>query len=322
MKVLVSGAGGFLGRHVVQRLLDRGHQVRAMLRPAADIPSWNGEVEIFRADLRSHGDLKSAFDGQDAIIHLAAPVRGDEDTQFASAVIGTERLLTAMSQTKTKRIVHVSSLVVYDWARIHAVMDEQSPTVSDIYGRGGYTIAKVWQERVVFRFAARHQWDLTVARPGFVWGREHADVGGMGRRFGGVYVMFGPFTRHPLTHVENCAACLVTALGNPSAVGKVFNIVDDDRIRVWRYASEHRKRSGGRGFMLPIPYYAGLAAASLASFVGRKFFGSRAKLPSLLVPRQYEAQFKPLRYSTRRLKTDLGWQPSLTFEQCLNATYK
>src|ERR1700694_6097396 len=99
MKALVTGANGFLGRHVVGALLARGIQVRAMVRPAVRLEAlgWPSSVEIFRADLRTSRELKSAFDGIDVLLHLAAVVTGGEDAQFAATVAGTELLLEAMA---------------------------------------------------------------------------------------------------------------------------------------------------------------------------------------------------------------------------------
>src|SRR5262245_23224058 len=114
MKVLVTGAGGFLGRYVVAELCARGHMVRAMLRPAAAALDWAREVEVVRADLTAN-DLRPAFVDVDAVVHLAAKTSGSE-VELASAVDGTERLLQAMAHTQTRRLVHVSSLVVYDWS--------------------------------------------------------------------------------------------------------------------------------------------------------------------------------------------------------------
>ena len=244
MKVLVSGASGFLGRYVVARLLERGHSVRAIVRPASPDPSWKGEVEIFRGDLRVHDNLATAFDGIDALMHLAATTSGDEDVQFTSTVVGTEKLLEAMSKSSVKRLVHVSSIVVYDWARAKRIMDEKTPLLSDMYGMGAYAIAKVWQERVASRAAAAHSWELTIMRPGFIWGPQQAVIGGMGRIFGRFYVMFGPFTRLPLTHVVNCANCLVAALECQGAIGKSFYVIDGDQIRVLRYVREFIRRTG------------------------------------------------------------------------------
>lgn len=296
MKILVSGASGFLGQYVVARLLERGHSIRAILRPASSIASRTGDLEIFRADLRVSDKLVRAFDGIDAVVNLAAAVSGDEDAQFASTVVGTERLLEAMSKTSVKRLVHISSFVVYDWARAKRLIDEDTPLLNDIYKMEGYTIAKVWQERVVSRAAAAHSWKLTILRPGFIWGPQHAVIGGMGRIFGRVYVMLGPVTRLPLTHVVNCADCVVAALECSASVGEAFNVIDGDQIRVLRYVREYTRRTGSRAILVPVPYRLGLAVAQFASFVSRKLFGKKGQLPSILMPWRYERQFKPLRF--------------------------
>src|SRR5450759_2258860 len=110
MRVLVSGAGGFLGRYVVDRLLERGHNVRAIIRPASAVPEWRSEVDIFHADLRNSDKLESVFDGIDAVLHVAAATSGNEDVQCSSSVVGRERFLYAMAKSAVKRLVHVSSL--------------------------------------------------------------------------------------------------------------------------------------------------------------------------------------------------------------------
>jgi len=321
MKVLVTGGGGFLGRSVVSRLLERGHAVRAIVRPSSPNPSWPDAVEVFRADLRVEEGLASAFDGIDAVLHLAAATSGNEDMQFASTVVATERFLDAMAKSAVKRLIHVSSLVVYDWSKAKSCMDENTALEDNPYAMGGYTIAKIWQERVVSHFAKKHSWDLTIARPGFIWGADHAQIAGMGRQFGRIYLLFGPFTRLPLSHVDNCADCLLAAVENPAASGEIFNIIDGDEVRVWQYVREYARRSGQRGFLLPVPYRVGLGLAQLAAFTSRRLFGSKGKLPSLLTPRRFESQFKPMRFSNQKLRAKLKWTPSLSFKQCLDRTF-
>jgi nucleoside-diphosphate-sugar epimerase len=200
MRVLVTGAGGFLGHQIVSQLLERGHSVRAMVRPASAEPHWGRDVEVFRADLRVSDNLTDAFENMDAVMHVAAATSGSEDIQFASSVVATERLLEAMSNSFVKRLVHVSSLVVYDWESAVGVLDEDTPLLNNPFDMGAYTIAKLWQERVVKNYAQAHDMDLTIMRPGFIWGTNHAKIAGMGRRFGRFYLLFGPFTRLPLSH--------------------------------------------------------------------------------------------------------------------------
>ena len=321
MRVLVTGAGGFLGRYVVDGLLKRGHSVRAMIRPASAAPDWGSAVEILRADLRSDDNLVPAFDGIDTVLHLASATSGNEDVQFASTVVATERFLDAMAKSSVKRLVHVSSLVVYDWSRAKRTLDEDTPLLNNIYDMGGYTIAKVWQERVVSKLASANSWAVTIMRPGFIWGHEHAQIAAMGRRFGRTYLMFGPFTRLPLSHVVNCADCLVAAVESPAAAGESFNVIDGDNIRVWRYVREYAKRTGQPGILIPIPYRLGLGVAFLALLVSRTLFGKKGKLPSLLVPRRFESQFKPVRFGSQKLKDKLSWSPPLSFDACLKETY-
>jgi nucleoside-diphosphate-sugar epimerase len=323
VRVLVSGANGFLGQRIVELLLKRGHSVRAVIRPTSIEPhEWRGKVETFRADLRAHDDLVSAFAGVDSVIHAAAATSGNEDIQFASSVVATERFLEAMARSSVKRLIHVSSLVVYDWACATGTMDEDTPLDKDIYSMGAYTIAKVWQERVVSRYAAAHGWQLTIMRPGFIWGSQHAAIAGMGRHVGRVYLLFGPLTRLPLSHVVNCADCLVTATEHPLAIGENFNVIDGDEIRVWRYAREYAAGMQQPGLLVPIPYRIGLGIAKLASLMSRMLFGKKGKLPSLLVTRRFESQFKPLRFSSQKVRDILKWRPPLNFDECLKLTYR
>ena len=277
MKALVTGAGGFLGRFVVEKLLQRGHSVRAIVRPRSTGPAWGGDVEIFPADLRVGANLSLAFDGVDAVIYLAAATSGSEDVQFASSVVGTERFLGAMAQSSVKRLVHISSIAVYDWSSIRNVMDEMSPVAENVYEMGAYTMAKVWQERLVTRSASTNGWDLTIMRPGFIWGPGHSQIAGMGRQFGRLYFTFGLGTRLPLSHVLNCADSIVLTLETPLHGIHTFNVFDADDVRVRRYVTEYRRRSGKPGWIVPIPYRAGLGLATLAAMTSSGGFRQKGQ---------------------------------------------
>jgi UDP-glucose 4-epimerase len=322
MRALVTGANGFLGQSVVAALLAQGHTVRALVRPATAVEKigWPAAVEIVRGDLRSARELAPAFADVDVLVHLAAAVTGGDDAMFASTVSGTERLLTAMAGTACRRIVLASSFAVYDWSAIHGTLDENSPITSGtkLYGRDGYAIAKSWQERITRRFAAQHGWDLTVLRPGFIWGRDHGYLGALGQQIGRLHFVVGPFTHLPLTHVDNCADLFARAAADPRAIGQTLNVVDGPGARIWGYLGEYMRGSGEGGLRLPVPYTVafGMVRLAFATILKRN-----EKLPSVLVPCRFEARMKPLRYTNRRAQELLGWRPPLDYAECLRRTY-
>jgi 2-alkyl-3-oxoalkanoate reductase len=320
MRALVTGANGFLGRHVVGALLARDIEVRAMVRPAASLEAPSSSVEVFRADLRSSCGLRRAFEGVDVLLHLAAVVSGGEDAQFAGTVVGTERLLDAMAHSACRRLVLCSSLSVYDYSSIHRALDEGSPLhkVPDIYTRDGYTIAKWWQERVTRRFAERHGWDLTVLRPGFIWGRDHGYLAALGQQFGWHHLVIGPLTRIPMTHVENCADVFALAAADARARGQTLNVIDGPGERIWTYFSDYIRGSGQPGWRVPVPYW---LAISMVRLGYATVFRSATKMPSILIPRRFESRLKPLRFENRRLRETLRWTPLLDYYQCLEKTY-
>ncbi len=325
MRVLVTGASGFLGRHVVSSLGARGHAVRALVRPASrvDGPGWSDRVEVVRADLRAPGDLSAPLRDVDVVVHLAAAVTGGEDAQFAAGVVGTERLMAALPGSTVRRVVLASSFSVYDWTTASGTLDESSPVVEAprLYERDGYAVAKVWQERVTRQWAAGASWQLTVLRPGFIWGRDHGYLACLGEAAGRIHLTLGPRTRLPLTHVENCADLFSLVVDHPGAAGETFNVVDGDDVRAWRYLGDHVEGTGSRWIRVPVPYLVARFGVEVAHRASRWIYGETAKLPSILVPCRFVARFKPLRFSNAKLRDRLGWSPPIDYETCLSRTY-
>jgi len=247
-------------------------------------------------------------------------VSGDDDAMFASTVGGTERLLAAMARSSCRRLVLASSFAVYDWSAIRGTLDEDSPVepAADVYRRDGYTIAKWWQERVTRRLAEEHGWDLTVLRPGFIWGRDHADLSALGLGAGRFHLVIGPRVRVALTHVENCADLFVEAATDPRAVGCTFNVVDGPGERVWTFLAAHLRGTGRRALRIPVPWS---AAFAMVRFAHATCFDGASRLPQILVPCRFESRLKPLRFTNRRAQEVLGWKPPLDLGACLTRTY-
>ena len=323
VKALVTGAGGFLGRHVVAALLARGHEVRALVRPAADVSGlgWPSSVELVRADLRAARELEAAFDGVEV---LRPPRRGRDRGRGRAVRRGGRRDRAAPRRDGAHHLPPRSSSRAASrsttGARSTGTLDEDSPLEAGdaLYERDGYTIAKAWQERVTRRLAGQHGWDLTVLRPGFIWGRDHAYLAALGQKIGKLHVVIGPFSRIPLTHVENCADLFAVASADPRARGRTFNVVDGEGPRIWTFLGEYLRGTGERGFRVPVPYWLAYGVVRLAY---DHLFDKNPKLPHVLVPCRFEGRLKPLRFSNRRAREVLGWTPPLDHAACVARTY-
>jgi nucleoside-diphosphate-sugar epimerase len=318
VRVLVTGATGFLGRSLVAALRRRGHDVRVLVRPAAKTEGlFDASVEVARADLRGSSLLTPILKGIEVVLHLAAAVRADENEALATTVAGTQRLLDAITEVGTRRLVLASSVAVYDWHLARGALIEETPLTQDFERRRAYTLTKYWQEQIVRRTSGI---EFVILRPGFIWGRGREWVDGVGQRLGGFVFIPGPLRQLPLTHVENCAEWFVDAAEVDRAAGLVLNLFDSERISVWRYGREWSARSGVRARLIPVPWVGAVGLVALASLANRMLFSGHAKLPSVLDRPRFEARFKPLRFPNHRLLSVLGPQ-RFSWADALRQTY-
>jgi nucleoside-diphosphate-sugar epimerase len=324
VKVLVTGAGGRLGRHVVEDLVAGAHTVRAVLRPGRSPNAFASiaGVEIARADLRAAQDLGVLLNGVDAVIHLAAAMSGSDAARFSETVLGTERLFDAIDRATVRRVILCSSFSVYDWLAAGGTVDESLATSPDIYASGGYASAKLWQERLAQRRAAQG-WQLTILRPGFIWGAgNELPLGSLGPRFGRLQVVLSPLRTLPFTHFVNCARAFRDALESPQAIGAIVNIVDPESITAWRFAGEAARRSGARTLRVPVPHLVAWPLVRFVTLAARALLGPTAHLPAVLVPQRFAQGYRPLRYSTDRALDVLRWKPPLSTLAALDATWE
>jgi nucleoside-diphosphate-sugar epimerase len=326
LRFLVTGANGFLGRHVVSALCASGHQVRACVRPSAEIGSLESDplVEVQRVDLKSDPNLSDYLTDVDAVLHLAAAMQGSDFSRFQETVTLTERLFDAMRVAGTKRLVLCSSFSVYDWDQAPRIIDEDSVLLDGeaVYSRGGYASAKLWQERLARRAASDAGWKLTIVRPGFIWGRgNECPSGSMGPIWKRMHFVFAPSRRLPFTHVENAADCLRAAAENDDAVGETLNLVDGYDLTAWQFQGEVLRRGQERGIRLGIPYWLAWPAILAVFRLARIVLGPGIKLPSSFMPAGFAQGYKPHEFSTERLKRVLGWRPPLSLEEAFEATF-
>lgn len=314
MKVLVTGAGGFLGRAVTAAAARAGHETLAMVRPASAGRGTPPGVTEVAGDLRQRGPWCDAMD-VDAVVHCAAAF-GDLASQLAGTVLATENLLAALPE-RTRRIVHVSSLSVYDFdqPRLGGVMDEATPLETAPLRRDAYTQTKLMQERLVREHAARTGAALVVVRPGAIYGPGKDWDAGRALRAGGLDLVFAPLSRMRLIHVDNCADAIVAALIAPAETPVTVDLIDPEQPSHWRFHAMARRAGVATGVGVPVPYWMVCGLGLAAKLASRLFFQGRARLPELLDPPRQRVRWRPLRYPNARARAALGWEPRLTLAQ-------
>ena len=168
MKALVTGGGGFIGRHVVDRLLERGDMVTVFARGTYPDIEARG-ARLIQGDLQSAGDVTAACAGQDVVFHVAAKagVWGSFDSYYGPNVTGTHNIIEGCRRQDVSRLVFTSSpSVVFD-NRHHRGADESLPYPERF--ENPYSETKAMAERMVLE--ADGQTLRTVAlRPHLVFG--------------------------------------------------------------------------------------------------------------------------------------------------------
>lgn len=331
MRLLVTGAAGFLGRHTVAEALSRGHQVRAMVRrhtrasPGHDLGERPG-LELTIADLRAGAPLDQDLDDVDVVIHLAAVTTGDLPAQLSGTVRTTEHLLSELRRSAVRRVVGVSSLAVYDYAalRVGETLDEDSPVEADPRRRSPYVQAKLAQEEQLAALGAEHGFDVATIRPGMAYGAHHLWHDLRGIDVGPVQVRVGDRRRMPLVYVEHCAEALVRAAevlaGDPQVLaGRPVNLVDPDPPTVGDYARELGPRPGVR-FVTRVPWWAVRGVVAGVDRANHRWFDGRARLPSIASSPELHARFKPLQFSGERARVVLGWSPERSWREAIAAS--
>jgi 2-alkyl-3-oxoalkanoate reductase len=310
MRVLLTGASGFLGRHVAAALVDAGVQVRGLARNAAPV---HPAVEPFVADLASSQDLEAAFLGVDVLVHLAASMRGPASLLERDNLEGSRRLLQAMARSATRRVVLASSLSVYNWMRVDRTLSEEDELLDDssLAQCDAYARSKALQEQLTRAFARTNGCTLTVLRCAAIWGANFWADFVLGKRWRGVQAVVAPRAPARLVYLHNAVDAFVKAAQREAGGELVLNLVDESKISNWQYARIVQKHRGG--VLIPMPYAAGWLAARCAS----RMVPRPNRLPYFLRPAPFQTLHKPAACANAAVRARLEWTPRFTVQQAL-----
>ncbi len=308
-KVLVTGANGLIGRHLVNRLLQEGNRVRLFVRRPPEAAFMNdSNVEVFLGDLGDPAAVDRAVADTEIVYHVGAAMKGGAHDHERGTVCGTKNIVDSVLRHDVKRLVYISSLSCLHAAVAQrgAVITEDWPIEPSPAKRGAYTQAKTAAEKIVLDAVRERHLRTVVLRPGRVFGPGMTLLTPeVARKMGNFLVILGDGTRElPLVYVEDVIDAIVLAAKVSEFDGSVFHIVDRTRITqnqvVRDYISKDAKKAKVVHVPLAIVYSLALGFEVLSKILNRPVPLSVYRVKSALARMQFDCS---------RAENDLGWRP-------------
>ncbi|MEM2920733.1 MAG: NAD-dependent epimerase/dehydratase family protein [Candidatus Bathyarchaeia archaeon] len=322
MKVLVTGASGFIGGHLTERLVERGYEVIAFVRKTSDLRLLKSlDIELRYGDLGDAESLREAVPGVDCVFHLAAyyTFHGKKDLYQKLIVDATRCLMKSCLDERISRFVYTSTTEVIGPVSGSPGDEETPPNPRYVYGK-----AKARAEEIVREFG-RSGIGYTILRPTGVYGpRCVNDVS----YYFIMYVLKGGFMSRLLpgkgnnlvhfTHVDDVIQGHVLALEKEKAVNQTY-IIGSDQAITYNKAYEVISRVGGR-YKTPLHVPVAFAKAAvlpmelLMKVLGMENFMYHVSTISAMQEDRY--------YSNDKAKKELGFRPRYDFETGMEETIR
>jgi nucleoside-diphosphate-sugar epimerase len=302
VKVLVTGAAGFIGSTLVRRLAvhDR-FQVRAAARSAPR--DLSPAVEVVGCDLTENADWAAQLDGMDAVVHLAARVHMMRDTAADPSaeyqrvnVAGTLNLARQAAACGVRRFVFLSSIKVHGESGTYRESDVPAP--QDAYGKSKH-VAEVGLRSV----AADTGLEITIIRPPLVYGPGvRANFAALIRavRRGTPLPLGAVHNRRSLVAVDNLVDFIITCMEHPAAANETFLVSDGDDLSTSELVRRLARAIGRPAHLVPVP--AGLLV------LGATVVGKRAMVRRLL---------DSLQADITKARKQLAWVAPVSVDEAL-----
>ena len=290
-RVLVTGAAGFTGRHVVAALLDAGAQVTAVVRPNGSTASFDEQVQQLAVDIRDPDAceqlLQTSAPNIDTIFHVAAVFRTvgvSREELFESHVTATENLIHSASRSGLRRFLHVSTIGVQGPNPPANASEEAAANPAD-----DYQITKYQGEQAALKLGAEVDVPVTVVRPCAIYGagddRFLKIIRPISRKR---FTMIGTGNgRFHLVHVKDLAHGMLQAAKSQGAIGEIITLGGEEIPTLREFVEMIASKTGGGTLPIKVPYQLVYAAGYVCEKLCRlinvepplhrrrvKFFGS------------------------------------------------
>jgi len=312
MKVLVTGASGFLGSHVAGQLAHDGHSVRVLLRATSDRAFLRGlELEEALGDVRQPESLPAALAGVDAVVHAAGLVKARSEREFDSVNVGgTANLLTALNGGRAPRFVYISSLAAHGPSGDGQPRPSRAPAAPvSAYGR-----SKLRAETIVRSWAGDGR-PAVIIRPPAIYGPRDRELLPFFRlaRWRLASLLVDGRNAISIVYVEDAArAAALAATSEAEPPPAATYSLDDGAVYTWRdmlAAVEHGV--GRKALRLPSPVWAFSAAASLSELYG----ALRRRAVTFSRDKVREMRQRYWVCSHHEIERDLGWRPRVKLDE-------
>ncbi len=315
MLALVTGGQGFIGSHLCERLLRKGHRVRVLARPRSDLIYLKGlQVEVVFGDLTGDGDLNQAVAEVDWAFHLAGALKGFHEADLMRVNReGTRRLTDACSThaPNLSRFLLVSSLAAVGpspGGRL-ATSEDVSPAPLTWYGKSKHEAEGVVQQSGL---------PFTILRPPIVFGPRDRDVYGYFKLAkAGVLPVPGRKDRsYSLVYAPDLAEGILQAAECPEAVSGIFNLTGPEVLTWSELGQKISTALGVRGHVLNLPEFVIRASGKFADLAAQlrgtpQIFSSQ-KVIEMLAPAWVA--------SPEKARRTLGWSAKTPLDEALSLT--
>jgi nucleoside-diphosphate-sugar epimerase len=314
MKVLMTGATGLLGGHLVQELQQRGEQIRALVLPVENAERLIAQgVEVVRGDVTDAGTLAPAVKDIDIVIHLAGMMgvrRPLADYRLVN-VVGSENLYRAAQAAGVRRFVHTSSHTVYGlgYGRFLTEKDALRPDPDP------YSITKAEGDRLIRRLMSNSDMETVILRPGTFFGPgDRLHFGRMAQRLkNGKGVIIGSGDNAlPFCYVTDVVQGFLLATYHEKAPGNVYNISNDRPLTQREIFNAIADDVGGKRPTRRLPYL----PVYYGSIVAEKIALITHTTP--IVTRLGAMMFgTDNRHSVEKARRELGYEPKVDLREGL-----
>lgn len=313
--LLLTGATGLVGSHVAERFRADGWRVRALARPGSDLRFLEAlDAEVVLGDVTVPESLSGAADGCDAVVHAAAFLgRSAPWDAFRHVnVEGTRNVLTEAVRAGCPRFLLVSSVAVYgDPTRAGGRVTEERPADSPLDDRQHYERSKRMAETAVRR-ATDEGPGWTIVRPSVVTGERDRHfaprvVHAADRRL--VPTVGAGDNPLPLVYAGDLAEACRLAVTSDDAVGRTYIVSEEDGITQRELL---QSAASPDATLIPLPRPAVEAAAGLVDLLAGLGRGEDSRVWN---ERRVRMLGRPAPFSTERIRSELGWRPSVTVRE-------